>query len=137
MLQRLGRVQGVTANLCRQLHILQGRQILHQIVKLKHKADVIAAVGRQLPGGHAADPDPVHLQHAAGTGIHAPQHIEHRRFARAGGTHNDGKFPLLNVKGHAIHRPDDHFAHAVLLPHVLKGNIVHMRPSRRIVLILV
>ena len=49
--QHLRRVQGVPADLSGQLHVLQGRQVRDQVVKLKDKADVVAAVGGELFGG--------------------------------------------------------------------------------------
>ena len=48
--QDLGRVQGIFADLRGQLHILQGGQIRHQVVKLEDKTDVVTAVCSQLTG---------------------------------------------------------------------------------------
>ena len=47
------------ANLAGKLDVLERREILNQVIKLKHEADVQAAVLRELTFGEAADVAPV------------------------------------------------------------------------------
>ena len=126
--QHVPGVQGIAADLGGQLHVLQGGQVLHQVVELEHEADVVAAVGGELLGVVIADPGAVHGDGAPRAGVHAPQHVEHRGLARPGGTHDDGELPLVHGEIHPVHRLDRHLAHPVLFLHVLKGYVAHRVP---------
>ena len=71
--QHRGGIQRMAADLGSQLHILFGGQVLHQVVELEHKADVIAAVARQLAGGELGHVHAVHQNGSFVAGIHAAQ----------------------------------------------------------------
>ena len=119
MAQHLLRIQGIPADLGGQLHILQGGEVLHQVVELEHEADVIPAVGGQLPAGVAADQLAVHGDGALVAGVHASQDVQHRGFACAGGAYDDDELPLVHVKGDMVRRGDGDLAHLVPLDHLL------------------
>ena len=125
MPQHVRRVQGIPADLGRQLHVLQSGQVLHQVVELEDKADVVPAVGGQLllaVIGHLLS---VHQDGALVALVHAAQNVEHRGLARARGAHDDAELPLFNLKGDIPHGGDDHLAHLVPLDHVFQGNVCH------------
>jgi hypothetical protein len=63
------------ANLGGQLDIFQGGQILHQIVKLKHKANIVPSVRNQLLAAHAVNAAAVHDKLARIARVHPPQNI--------------------------------------------------------------
>ncbi len=123
--QHVPGVQGIPADLGGQLHIFQGGEVLHQVVKLEHKADIMPPVGGELLGVIVADPCAVHGDGAAGAGIHAAQHVEHGSLARAGGTYDDGELPLVHGEVHPIHRFDGNLTHSVLFLYVFKGYVAH------------
>ena len=113
-------VQRVTADLGRKLNIFARSQVLHQIVKLEHKTDIVAAVGGQAFFVKAADSLAVQQNGALVTGIHAAQHIEHGGFARARGAQDHAELAFLNFKAHMVGRRDAGLAHLVIFTHVVK-----------------
>ena len=76
--ERGGRIERLGADLCCQFHIFQRRQILHEVVELKDKSDIKAAVVRHLPLIHLIDTHSVHFNLAGGTYIHSAEDIENR-----------------------------------------------------------
>ena len=100
--QSLGGVQGIAADLDGQLHIFQGGQILHQVVKLEHKAHIVAPVGGELFFVEAADLGAVQDDASFVAAVHPPQHVQQGGFAGAGRPDDDTEFPLVDMKGHVI-----------------------------------
>ena len=121
--------EGILADLGGQLHILQGGQVLHQIVELEHKPDVVPAVKGELLLVVAVDALPVHQNGALVAGVHAPQNVEYRGLSCARGAHDDAELSLFDLKGDVAHRVDDHLAHLVTLHHVLQRYIGHGNSS--------
>ena len=74
--QHLGGVHGILADLGGQLHVLQGRQVGHQVVKLKNKANIVAAVGGQTLGVIGGDLLHAQKDPALGEGVHAAENVE-------------------------------------------------------------
>lgn len=66
LLKHLRRIQRMLTNLHRQLHILERRQVLHQIIKLKNKSNILPPVLDQLLAAVFADFRAVH-QHLSGS----------------------------------------------------------------------
>ena len=120
----------MAADLGGELHVLQGGQVLDQVVELKDEADVVAAVLGKGPGRGPADLPAVHRHPALGGGVHAAQNVEDSGLARAGGPHDDGEFPPLDGEAYVLHRRDGDLAHLIPLDHVLQGDeghAVHLR----------
>ena len=120
--QHLLGVQGVRADLGRQLHVLESRQVLDQVIELEDEADVPAAVLGELPGVVAAHLAAVHQDGPLRAGVHPAQHVQHRGLARPAGAHDDHELPLLDLKADVVHGADLHLAAAVDLRHVPKGH---------------
>ena len=120
--ENLSRVQMILADLHRQLHILQSRQVGNQVIELENKADVIPAVGGELLFVIAGDVLPIQPHVALAHGIHAAQDVEDGGFAGAGGAHNDADFPLLHGKAGVFQGVDFHLAHLINLSHIVEGN---------------
>jgi len=98
VLQNLGGIQRLLADLVCQLHIFQSRQIADQIIKLEHEAYIMPAVIRQLffiQGGNFLT---IQKHFACAQGIHSSQNIEQRRLARTGRANDNHQFSLLNLK---------------------------------------
>ncbi len=125
VLQHVPGIQGMVADLGGQLHVLQGGEVLHQVVELEHEADVVPPVAGELPGVEVADPHAVHGDDAAGTAVHAAQHVQHGGLARAGGAHDDGELALFDDKIHPVGGVDGHLAHFIGLSDLLKGDVAH------------
>ena len=117
-------VGAVFADLGGDLHVFQGRKILDQVVKLKHKADPAPILG-QLAAFVAADVLPVHHDPAGGELFHAPQQVQKGGLSRAGGAHNDHELPLLHGEAHAPEGVGHHVAGDVVLFHVVKCDVTH------------
>ena len=89
-----------------ELHILQNRQILDEVILLENKADLLVANGgkllvRQLPNVHPAE-----AVLAPGRDIQAPQHVHHGGLTGAGLTHDGHELSPVNGEAHAIQGPD-------------------------------
>ena len=126
--QHLPGVQRILTDLAGQLHVLQHRQIGHQVVELKDKADALPAVLRKLTLVEAGDLPAVDRHPAGGGGVHAAQDVEYRRFARAAGPQNDGVFPLRYGKADVVYRPNGCPSHGVLPHHMFQLDPCHTRP---------
>ena len=133
LLQHLPGVQGVLAELGRDLHVLQRREVGDQVVKLEDKAHLRAAEGGQalfVKGGEllGADKDP-----APGEGVHAAQDVQKRGLARAGLPHDDAELPLPHGEAHVVQGGDLHLPGAVDLFYVFKADevLVHGPPPAR------
>ena len=111
--QHLGGIHGILADLGGQLHVLQGRQVGHQVVKLKDKANIVAAVGGQTLGVIGGDLLHAQKDPALGEGVHAAQDIEKGGLSRAAGAYDDAQLPLFHGEGCAAQGLDLHLAHAV------------------------
>ena len=102
------------------LHVLQRREVLNEVIKLEHKAHVAASVLRQLPPVVAGDIPAIQLHRAAGEGIHTPQNIQQRGLSGTGGPYNDADLPLLHLKGGVPQRRDLHRSGVVDLADLFK-----------------
>ena len=89
-------------DLRRQLHIFQRRQVLHQVIELEHKPDIMPPVADQLLGGVLHDVVSIHQHLPLIGGVHSTQNVQHRGFTGAGGPHNNGEFALFYGKIDAI-----------------------------------
>jgi len=124
-IQRLGRRYGIAAKLGCDFHILQRRQVGNQIVKLKHKAHIMAAIAGHFKAGHMGNIPAVKENLALGNGIHAPKHIQKGGFSRAGGAQQHHKLSLFHLKRHSVQRPHLSLAGTVDFLHIFKFNICH------------
>ena len=59
----------------RELDVFKRRQVADEVIELEDKADVVAAIGRELAGVEAAHTRPVDRDGAARTGVHAAEHV--------------------------------------------------------------
>ena len=115
----------ITADLRRQFHIFQCRQILHQIIKLEHKPNVMPPVGDQLTGRALYNVAAVHQHLTFIGGVHATQNIQHCGLSCAGGPHNNGKFTLFYGKIDAVACCRDDLAGAVALVNIFHFHKCH------------
>ena len=122
LIQNRRRVERILADLRGKLHVFKCREVAHQIVELKDKADVVAAIGRELAGVEAAHARAVDRDVAARAGIHTAEHVQNRRLARAGRADDDTELSLFDRKADMIHRADLHLAAAVNLGNIFKCN---------------
>ena len=122
LVQHFARVQGVPANLGRQLHVLQGRQVLDQVVELEHEAHVIAPVGGELLFAEGRDLLAVQVHLPLGRSVHAPQNVQDGGLPRAGSAYDDAELPLLDLKVHIVQGRDLHLACLIHFFHVLKAH---------------
>ena len=123
--QHLIGIQRIAADLARQLHVLAGRQILHQVVELEDEADVVAAVLGELLAVERAHTRAIQHDGARGGRVHAAEHVQKRRLASPGRPHDDHEFALLNSEAHVAHGGHFHLAHLVDLAHVGKFHEGH------------
>ena len=91
---------------CRDSHVLTGRQIGHQVVALKNKADMPTAEPRQaiavgLPNRHPVDVN-IPLRRL----VQTTDNIHQRRFSGAGGADDSDHFSPLNAQGNAFEDRD-------------------------------
>ena len=89
-----------------QLHILQHRQALDQVVLLEDKTDLLIAdqaefLVRQLP-----DVGAVQEVVSPGGNIQTAQHVHHGGFSGAGLAHNGQKLPRVHRQGHPVQGAD-------------------------------
>ena len=120
MAQHLLRVQRILADLGGKLHILQGSEVLHQVVELKDEADIIPAIGGQLPAVVLTHQRPIYGDGALIAGVHTTEHIEHRRLAGTGRPDDDNELPLLDVKGDVVSGGDGHLPHLIPLDYTVQ-----------------
>ena len=113
-------VQRVAADFRCQLHVFARGQVLHQVIKLEHKADVVPAVGRQPFLVKAADALAVQQNGAGVAGIHAAQHVEHRRLAGARRAEDDAELAFFDGEADMVRRGDARIAHLVIFANVVK-----------------
>ena len=73
--QNLVRRDWILAQLTCDLHIFQRRHIGQQIIKLKDKADLVPAVGRQAPAVVARDVLACQQHMAGGEPVHAAENV--------------------------------------------------------------
>ena len=125
LFQGLRRVQRILRDLGGQLHVFQRRQILDQVIKLKHKADVISAVGGELLLRVGGDLLPVQDHAPFRQGIHAAQDIQDRGLSCAGRADDHAELPFLDLKIHIPQGLDVHLAHMVDLFHIFKFHKGH------------
>ena len=101
------------ADLSGQLHVFQSGKIGHQIIELEHKADIVAAVGGELPGGVGGNLLIPQEHPPLGQSIHAAQDVQQSGFPRAAGAHDDAQLPLFHGKCGIPQGFNLHLAHAV------------------------
>ena len=118
--QHLRRVQGLPADLGRQLHVLQGGEVGDQVVELEDKADVVAAVGGQLPGAVGGDLLLPQKDPPLAEGVHAPQDVQQRGLPRAAGPHDNAQLPFFHGEGGVPQGLYLHLSHVVDLFHPVK-----------------
>ena len=104
----------------RQLHVLQGRQVLDQVVELEHEAHVIAPVGGELLFIEGRDPLAVQVHLPLGRSVHAAQDVQDGGLPRTGGADDDTELPLLNLEVHIVQGRNLHLACLIHLFHVPK-----------------
>ena len=92
------RIKGVAADFRSQLNVFTRGQVLHKVVKLKHKPDIIPPVAGQFLGIETADNLAVQHNGALIAGIHTAEHIEHRCFTGPRGAQDYAEFPAFNRK---------------------------------------
>ena len=80
----------------------------------------MAAIGRELAGVEVAHARAIDRDRAARAGVHAAEHIQNRRFARARGPHDDAELPLADGKADMVHGADLHLAAVVDLGNIFK-----------------
>ena len=136
LLEHLLRRQRLLADLRRQLDVLERRQVLHEVVKLEHKAHHAAAVERELALAVLLHMRAVHDHLAAGGAVHAAQDVQKRRLARAGRADDHAQLALFHLEGHAAERVDHDLAHVVLLFDVPHFDICHPETSAAVLTIL-
>ena len=95
---------------------------MYQIVELKHKSDLVAAVFDQLTVAVAADVAAAHQDLTLAGAVHAAEHIEHRGLAGSRGADHHRKLSLLHGKGNTVHGVDDDLAHFVALINIFEFN---------------
>ena len=118
-------VERVLADLQRQFDILQRRQVLHEVIKLEHKSDVLPAVLRQLARGELRHIPAVHPNVSAAGAVHAAEDVEHRGLSRAARPDDHGELALFNLKAHAVCRMDGRLTHAIGFLYVLQAHVRH------------
>ena len=94
--EHLGGIEGVGANLACELNVFECCQVLHEIVKLEHEADVVTAVIRKLLLVERAHLAPVEHNRTRRAGIHAAKHVEKCGLARARWTNHDDELAFLD-----------------------------------------
>lgn len=97
-LKHVGGVERVFANLGRELDVFERSEVGHEVVKLEHEPDRIAAVFHQLALGCLGDVVASHAHHTRGGAVHAAQNVQGGSFARATLAQNDGELALLDRK---------------------------------------
>jgi len=80
----------------------------------------VAAIGRELAGVEAAHKRPVDRDGAARAGVHAAEHVEDRRLARARGADDDAEFTLFDRKADVVHRANFDLSAVVDFGNILK-----------------
>ena len=103
---RLARFVQLTVEAQHQLHILLRRQIGHQVVGLKSKADLLAAKSGAFCFAHGAQVLPADQNRAGRRFEQRSQHGKHRCFARPAGANQGHKFPFMDTERNSIHRVD-------------------------------
>src|SRR5271156_1366824 len=102
-LARLGFVRGAV-KILREHHVLDGREIWHQMKLLEDEADFLRAKPRQTAFVEPRDIRAVH-HGAAGSGrVKTAENIDERRLARTRRPHDGDPFAGLHVKRHAVER---------------------------------
>ena len=109
------------------LHVFQQVQPGQQIVLLKDEAQKLVAYLSQPVFVH-----PAHVLTAEEIGplrgdIQTADDVHAGGLPRAGGAHDGGKLPGLNLKGDVVGGSDRAVPHGVVLAHILKGNQRHVR----------
>ncbi|MPM96632.1 hypothetical protein SDC9_143797 [bioreactor metagenome] len=89
-----------------QLYIFQHAEILHQIILLKNKPDLLVADVAELLVAQLPHVHPIQQVVSPGGDVQTAQHVHHGGLSRAGLTHDGHKLPPLNVKGNSVQRPD-------------------------------
>jgi glycoprotease/Kae1 family metallohydrolase len=118
-------VQRVFADLQRQFHVFQRRQVLHKVVKLEHKADVVAAVLNQRLAAQLADVTAGNKNFSLGAAVHAAENIEYRGFSGAGRADDHAEFTFFDDEIRTVQRGDLYFPALVDLFHIPEFYICH------------
>ena len=111
--EHLGGIKGISADLACELDVLERRQVLHEVVKLEHEADVVTAVIRELLLVERAHLAPVEHNRARRAGIHAAEHVQKRGLTRARWTNYDDELAFLDGERHTVDGGDLNFAHLI------------------------
>ena len=125
LLQHLPGIESVAADLPGQLHILQRRQVLHQVIKLKDKPNVHPPVFGELPVRQGCDLLAADGDGAGGGPVHPAEQIQAGGFARAGVPVNHAELALVDGKGHMVGCMDHHFTGDIIFADGIKFNIAH------------
>ena len=110
-------------DLHRQLHILERRQVLHQIIKLKNKPNILPPVLDQILAAVLADLRSVHQHLPRSRRIHSTEDIQHRRLPRTARSDHTHKLTLFHIKADPIRSLDRNLTHLIGLGYILKTHI--------------
>ena len=103
-----------------EFHILESRQVLHQIIELKYKAYIMPSVFRELSGTAPSHFSGVHKDPSGRTAVHSAEHIEDRRLSGSAGTYDHSEFALVHREIRSVNGTDLYFSHLVYFDHIFK-----------------
>jgi hypothetical protein len=90
----------------RQLHVLHRGQLVDQVERLEHKADVAAPEDRPARLREAVNPHAAQRQLASVGTLQPAQQVQQGRLAAAARAHDRDRFTRLDHQVHAVHGPD-------------------------------
>src|SRR3569623_1048107 len=96
----------------RQLDVLRRSQARHQVERLEHETDLLAAYARPLGLGQVGDVGPVQFVASAVGAVEQADDVQQGGFARARGAHDGYVFARCDVEADAIERAHFLVAHA-------------------------
>ena len=126
LVKHLGCWKRIRANLACELDVLECGEVLHQVVELEHKANVMPAVECEVVLREPRDLAARKPDGPGGAGVHASEHVEHRGLACARRAHNHAEFALHDVARHPRHGVNLDATHAVGLADVPELNECHV-----------
>ena len=99
----------------RQLDVLLGRQLVHEVERLEDEADLVSAELGEGPLGELVDAPPVQPQLAGGRSVEPAEEMEQRRLAAAARPHHRQRLATCDVEVDLVDGADEPLAAAVLL----------------------
>ena len=130
LVQGVGRVEMVGADLRREFDVLQCGQIRHEIVELEDESDVHPPVGYEVAFAQSGDVAAADDHAPGGGGVHAAKDVQRRGLARARLPEDHRQFASVGGETGLVQCADRGAPGRVFLDHAVELDIRHHAPPR-------